>query len=113
MSRGRPAQGELVAKRKYILEFEDSTWYFDLDKYKHGPYLVEHYSPGHDKLEKLYSKLQQLEQPEYQENGRKKRITKNRVKWNEGDEFAKKFLEEDPTLSDLEAYVMAYNEWIK
>ena len=42
MSRGRPAQGELVAKRKYILEFEDSTWYFDLDKYKHGPYLVEH-----------------------------------------------------------------------
>jgi|TARA_R110000803_G_scaffold65864_1_gene127123 hypothetical protein len=80
MSRGRPAQGELVAKRKYILEFEDSTWYFDLDKYKHGPYLVEHYSPGHDKLEKLYSKLQQLEQPEYQENGRKKRITKNRVK---------------------------------
>ena len=31
----------------------------------------------------------------------------------EVDEFAKKFLEEDPTLSDLEAYVMAYNEWIK
>ena len=31
----------------------------------------------------------------------------------EVDEFAKKFLEEDPTLSDLDAYVMAYNEWIK
>jgi len=31
----------------------------------------------------------------------------------EVDEFAKKFLKEDPTLSDLEAYVMAYNEWIK
>jgi|TARA_B110000967_G_C18704726_1_gene469633 hypothetical protein len=31
----------------------------------------------------------------------------------EVDEFAKKFLKEDPTLSDLDAYVMAYNEWIK
>jgi hypothetical protein len=31
----------------------------------------------------------------------------------EVDEFAKKFLKEDPTLSNLEAYVMAYNEWIK
>jgi len=31
----------------------------------------------------------------------------------EVDTFAKKFLTEDPTLSDLEAYVMAYNEWIK
>jgi len=31
----------------------------------------------------------------------------------EVDEFAKKFIKEDPTLSDLEAYVMAYNEWIK
>ena len=28
-------------------------------------------------------------------------------------EEAQKFLEEDPTLSDLEAYVLAYNEWIK
>ena len=80
MSRGRPAQGELVAKRKYTLEFEDSTWYFDLDKFANGPYLVEHYSPEHDKLEKLHIKWQQLEQPEYQQNGRKKRITKDRVK---------------------------------
>ena len=80
MSRGRPAQGELVAKRKYILEFEDSTWHFDLDKFANGPYLVEHYSPEHDKLEKLHIKWQQLEQPEYQQNGRKKRITKDRVK---------------------------------
>ena len=31
----------------------------------------------------------------------------------EVDEFAQKFLKEDPTLSELEAYVMAYNEWIK
>jgi hypothetical protein len=31
----------------------------------------------------------------------------------EVNEEAQKFLEEDPTLSDLEAYVLAYNEWIK
>lgn len=31
----------------------------------------------------------------------------------EVDIFAQKFLKEDPTLSELEAYVMAYNEWIK
>jgi hypothetical protein len=32
---------------------------------------------------------------------------------HEVDIFAKKFLREDPTLSEIEAYVMAYNEWIK
>ena len=31
----------------------------------------------------------------------------------EVDSFAKKFLDEDPTLPKIEAYVMAYNEWIK
>ena len=31
----------------------------------------------------------------------------------EVDKFAQKFLREDPTLSEIEAYVMAYNEWIK
>jgi len=34
------------------------------------------------------------------------------LRW-EVDSFAKKFLREDPTLPRLEAYVMAYNEWIK
>ena len=29
------------------------------------------------------------------------------------DIFAQKYLKEDPTLSEVEAYVMAYNEWIK
>ena len=80
MGRGRPSQGEAVVKRKYVLEFEDSTWYFDLDKFANGPYLVEHFHPEYDKLEKLFNKWQKLEEPEYQENGRKKRITKNRVK---------------------------------
>ena len=32
---------------------------------------------------------------------------------HEVDTFAKKYLKKDPTLSELEAYVMAYNEWIK
>ena len=31
----------------------------------------------------------------------------------EVDKFAQKFLREDPTLSEIEAYVMAYNEWVK
>ena len=34
------------------------------------------------------------------------------LRW-EVDSFAKKFMEEDPMLPKLEAYVMAYNEWIK
>ena len=34
------------------------------------------------------------------------------LRW-EVDSFAKKFMDEDPTLPKLEAYVMAYNEWIK
>ena len=32
---------------------------------------------------------------------------------HEVDVFAQKYLKEDPTLSEVEAYVMAYNEWIK
>jgi len=32
---------------------------------------------------------------------------------HEVDIFAQKYLKEDPTLSEIEAYVMAYNEWIK
>ena len=34
------------------------------------------------------------------------------LRW-EVDSFAKKFMDEDPRHSKLEAYVMAYNEWIK
>jgi hypothetical protein len=80
MGRGRPSQGEAVAKRKYILEFEDSRWHFDLDKFPNGPYLVENLDPTYDKLEKLYIKWQKLLEPEYHENGRKKRITKDCIK---------------------------------
>ena len=34
------------------------------------------------------------------------------LRW-EVDSFAKKFMNEDPMLSKLEAYVQSYNEWIK
>jgi hypothetical protein len=73
--RGRPAQN-VVKKMKYTLEFEDSKWYYDLNKFPNGPYLVEIIDPKFDKLEKLYNKLERLQKPKYHENGRKKRTTK-------------------------------------
>jgi hypothetical protein len=79
MSRGRPAQGEIVRKRKYIVDYGDAKWYYDLDKFANGPYMVEHFDPMYDKLENLYLKWQKLQEPEYHENGRKKRITKDRA----------------------------------
>ena len=89
--RGRPAEN-ITKKMKYKLEFEDSTWYYDLNKFPNGPYLVEIIDPKFDKLEKLYNKLERLQKPKYHENGRKKRTTKadkNKIKtteklyWNE------------------------------
>ena len=73
--RGRPAEN-VTKKMKYTLEFEDSKWYFDLNKFPNGPYLVEIIDPTYDKLEKLYDKLERLNKPKYHENGRKKRTTK-------------------------------------
>ena len=73
--RGRPKNNEEI-KRKYILEFEDSKWYYDLNKFPNGPYLVEIIDPKFDKLEKLYDKLERLNKPKFHENGRKKRTTK-------------------------------------
>ena len=73
--RGRPAEN-MTKKMKYKLEFEDSTWYYDLNKFPNGPYLVEIIDPKFDKLEKLYNKLERLQKPKYHENGRKKRTTK-------------------------------------
>jgi len=34
------------------------------------------------------------------------------LRW-EVDSFAKQFMDEDPTLPKIDAYVRAYNEWIK
>ena len=73
--RGRPAEN-ITKKMKYKLEFEDSIWHYDLNKYPNGPYLVEIIDPTFDKLEKLYNKLERLQKPKYHENGRKKRTTK-------------------------------------
>ena len=89
--RGRPTEN-VTKKLKYKLEFEDSIWYYDLNKYPNGPYLVEIIDPKFDKIEKLYNKLERLQKPKYHENGRKKRTTKadkNKIKtteklyWNE------------------------------
>ena len=73
--RGRPVEN-ITRKMKYKLEFEDSIWHFDLNKYPNGAYLVEQIDPTYDKLEKLYNKLERLQTPKFQENGRKKRTTK-------------------------------------
>ena len=47
---------------------------------KDGVYLVENLDPTYDTLEKYFNKWKQLEEPEFHENGRKKRITKDRIK---------------------------------
>ena len=73
--RGRPVKN-VVKKMKYVIDYGDSKWHYDLNKYPNGPYLVEHFDPLYDKLEKLYNKLENLKKPKYHESGRKKRTTK-------------------------------------
>ena len=68
--RGRPIEN-VTKKMKYKLEFEDSIWHYDLDKFANGPYLVEHFDPKFDKVEKLFNKIERLKKPKYHENGRK------------------------------------------
>ena len=70
--RGRPVEN-IVKKTKFIVDYKDSKWYYDLDKYPNGPYLVEQLDTTYDKLEKLYFKLEKLKKPKYHENGRKKK----------------------------------------
>ena len=74
--RGRPSEQPPVKKMIYTIEYGDTRWHYDLNKYPNGPYLVESLDTTYDKLEKLYYKLEKLKKPKYQENGRKKRITK-------------------------------------
>ena len=73
--RGRPTEN-VTRKLKYKLEFEDSIWHYDENKFPNGPYLVEIIDSKFDKLEKLYNKLERLQTPKFHENGRKKRTTK-------------------------------------
>ena len=55
-NRGRPKENVEI-KMKYVIEFKDSKWYYNLNKYPRGPYLVEQLDTTYDKLEKLYYKL--------------------------------------------------------
>ena len=73
--RGRPPEN-VIKKMKYTLEFDDSIWYFDLNKFPNGAYLVEQIDPTFNKIEKLYNKLERLQTPKFHENGRKKTTTK-------------------------------------
>ena len=50
--RGRPVEN-VVKKMKYVMDYGDSKWHYDLNKHPNGPYLVEHFDPKYDKLEKL------------------------------------------------------------
>ena len=78
-NRGRPKEN--VEKRiKFTVDYGDSRWHYDLNKWPNGPYLVEQLDTTYDKLEKLYNKLEKLKEPKYHENGRKKRITKDSKK---------------------------------
>ena len=74
--RGRPVEN-VVKKMKYVIDYGDSKWHYNLNKWPNGPYLVEHFDLKYDKLEKLYYKLEKIKKPKYHENGRKKRITKS------------------------------------
>ena len=106
--RGRPAEN-ITKKMKYKLEFEDSIWHYNLNKFPNGPYLVEIIDPKFDKLEKLYNKLERLQKPKYHENGRKKRTTKadkNKIKNTE------KIFKENDMFSKIDAYVSAYHKII-
>ena len=73
--RGRPVEN-IVKKMEYIIDYGDSKWHYNLNKWPNGPYLVEHFDLKYDKLEKLYYKLEKIKKPKYHKNGRKKRITK-------------------------------------
>ena len=75
-NRGRPKEN--VEKRiKFTVDYGDSRWHYDLNKYPRGPYLVEQLDTTYNELERLYKKLEKLKEPKYHENGRKKRITKD------------------------------------
>ena len=77
--RGRPVEN-VTKKMKYVIEYGDSRWHYDLNKHPNGPYLVEQLDETYNELERLFKKLEKLKEPKYHENGRKKRITKDSKK---------------------------------
>jgi len=68
-NRGRPSEQPIEVPRQFTRVYDDTIWYYDLDKFNKGPYLVELIDPEFDKLEKLYDKLERLNKPKYHENG--------------------------------------------
>ena len=77
MSRGRPKERDDVAPTKYIRCYGDWEYHFDVNKNPNGFWKCENVGITYNKLETLYIKLEKLKEPKYQENGRKKRITKD------------------------------------
>jgi len=75
-NRGRPSEKPVEIIKQFTRKYDDSVWYYDLNKFSNGPYLVEVLDPEYDKIEKLFYKIERLKQPKYHENGRKKRTTK-------------------------------------
>ena len=53
-NRGRPSEKPAVIVKKFTREYDDSIWYYDLDKFANGPYLVEMTDTTYDKAEKLH-----------------------------------------------------------
>jgi len=51
-NRGRPKEN-VEKKMKFTVDYGDSRWYYDLNKYPRGPYLVEQLDTTYVKLEKL------------------------------------------------------------
>jgi hypothetical protein len=77
MERGRPKENN-TREEEYVYNFGGDIWYYNDSKNPHGPYKVEiGQEPELVTLDRLYNKLENFKSPEYHENGRKKRITKD------------------------------------
>ena len=74
--RGRPLEKPIEIVKQFVRTYDESVWYYDLDKSDKGPYLVELTDTTYDIAEKLFIKLERLQQPKFNENGRKIRTTK-------------------------------------
>jgi len=48
-NRGRPSEKPVEIVRQFTRTYDDSIWYYDLDKFDKGPYLVEMTDTTHDK----------------------------------------------------------------
>ena len=77
MARGRPKYNE-ERRTKYILDYGNVIYHFDESINPNGAYMVENKpDPKLKELELAFQKLEDLKEPQYHPNGRKKRITKD------------------------------------